>query len=374
MSFDISEYYVEKSHLMTLHLDVLYACDLDCHHCYLDDKKKGQVATPKLLSIIQEAADLGAMKLLLSGGEVFLRKDLFEIIEFARSLKFRVDLKTHGGHIGVEHAKRLAELGVSRVDMSIYALDDEVHDTFTKVPGSLKRTLAAVDYLLAEGITVGTNCVISKFNLHHYRELRDHFVAKGCKVGLDHRIFHDQSEGLEILNLNVSEEDKARITIFSIDRADGNIGLPKLQAPEKTRPCNSGRAVVYVAPDLEVYGCPVLRVKAGDLHTQTLTEVWRESEAFGDIRELRWPTVCGPCAARPFCAYCYGISKAQTGDLNTPPPLVCNDSFAKLDGAERYLNGERPQAHVGPKFEERQRKATFEIKTAHAPVSSSCCG
>ena len=76
-----------------------------------------------------------------------MRRDCFEIIEYARSLMFNVKLKTNAVLIREKEAQRLRALGVEQVQISVYSHRPEVHDAITKIPGSLKRTLAAIRLL-----------------------------------------------------------------------------------------------------------------------------------------------------------------------------------------------------------------------------------
>ena len=79
-----------------------------------------------------------------------MRRDCFEIIEYARSLRFNVKLKTNAMLIREKEARRLRALGVEQVQISVYSHRPEVHDAITKVPGSLERTLAAIRLLRSQ--------------------------------------------------------------------------------------------------------------------------------------------------------------------------------------------------------------------------------
>ena len=76
--------YAAAGQLFDVHLDMLYHCDLDCEHCYLDEKARPQLPTEFWKGVIDQLGDLGVFSVLMSGGEIFLRKDLFELIEHAR--------------------------------------------------------------------------------------------------------------------------------------------------------------------------------------------------------------------------------------------------------------------------------------------------
>ena len=362
----LKDFYTSTGRLMTLHLDVIYACDLDCHHCYLDEKKRPQVSTEKLISVMEEAASMGALRLLISGGEIFLRKDLFTLLEAARRLRFHIRLKTHGGNLTADHAARLKEIGIALVDFSVYALDDDIHDAFTKKTGSLARTLRGIDHLVSAGVEVAVKCSVTTYNQQHYRALYDHFTARGIEVTFNSKIRGTNSNSLSTYPLNLGQEDKVRVEVFRLDRAGGPAPHGIAPVPEKSHFCSAGRTMAYVSPDLQVYPCVSYPLPVGDLKHQSLTEIWGGGNALDEVRShtRRDTGICSTCAARNHCSYCPGAAYIETdGDPLTPPEVVCATSFAKLEAAERYLQGERTREHL-PLESDRTPKRTFNIRVA----------
>src|SRR5271154_528628 len=92
---------------ISAHLDLTYRCNERCVHCYLDHDDHGEMTTAEIKDLLNQFADAGVLFLVLSGGEIFLRKDLFEIVEHARLLMFSVKLKTNAVMIRESHARRL---------------------------------------------------------------------------------------------------------------------------------------------------------------------------------------------------------------------------------------------------------------------------
>ena len=84
---------------LSVQLDLTYRCNERCVHCYLDHEDHGEMTTAEIKHLLDEMAAAGVLFLTLSGGEIFLRKDFFEILEYARELTVRraAEDKRHPG-------------------------------------------------------------------------------------------------------------------------------------------------------------------------------------------------------------------------------------------------------------------------------------
>src|ERR1700723_1589045 len=137
---------VERHLPWNVHIDLTYRCNERCVHCYLDHHDYGEMTTREVKNVLDQLAEAGALFLTFSGGEIFLRPDLFELIAYGRGLNFDVSLKTNALLIDESRARRLRELGIRKIQISIYSADAAIHDAITKVPGSLDRSLRAVQF------------------------------------------------------------------------------------------------------------------------------------------------------------------------------------------------------------------------------------
>lgn len=332
----------------TLHLDLLYACDLDCRHCYLDEKTKIRPRkTDEIIDVMQQAAELGAINVLFSGGEIFLRKDLFTLIEAARNMRFCVQLKTHGGRITADDAKKLATLGVRQVDFSVYALDPEIHDTFTQRKGSLQRTLQGINLVAEQGVKVKVNCSVTKYNAKHVRELNDYFVERGIETNLAAAIRGTNSMDLSPCSMNLSYDEKVDLRLWQLEKKGGPTDKAEPPPDEEATFCSAGHTLVYVAPDFKVYPCVSFPMEVGDLDTHSLREIWQQSKGLSAVRATRRSDtgMCGGCAARKECEYCPGKAYiANDGNWKSPPKSTCDDAFVRQEASDRYRRGERSVA------------------------------
>src|SRR5438270_7379840 len=150
---------------LSVHIDVTYRCNERCVHCYLDHDDLGEMTTAEIKDILNQLAEAGVFFLVLSGGEVLMRRDFFDIVEHARGLLFNVKIKTNGVMIREPEARRIRELGVEQIQISVYSHRPEVHDAITKLPGSLKRTIQAIRFLKSQGLKVTMANVLMTENL-----------------------------------------------------------------------------------------------------------------------------------------------------------------------------------------------------------------
>src|SRR5579862_4766051 len=106
---------------LSVQLDLTYRCNERCIHCYLDHDDHGEMTSAEIKTLLDQMADAGVFFLTLSGGEILMRKDFFEILEYARMLMFCIKLKTNGVMIREHQAERIRALGVHSVQISIYS-------------------------------------------------------------------------------------------------------------------------------------------------------------------------------------------------------------------------------------------------------------
>ena len=146
--------YLTEGRLYAAHLDLTYRCPLHCRHCYLEGRKADEMTTSQWLSLLSELAEMGVFRLLFSGGEVFLRRDLLTLLEAARRHRFAFNIKTSGGPADETVLKQVAALGPGTVDISFYSQSPAVHDAVTGVAGSFESSLSTTLFLQQAGVRV----------------------------------------------------------------------------------------------------------------------------------------------------------------------------------------------------------------------------
>jgi radical SAM protein with 4Fe4S-binding SPASM domain len=149
-------------------------CNLACLHCYSDSdaKRHPELTTAEGVTLLEDIAGYGVPALLFSGGEPLIRPDLFTLIEAARDLGLPVTLSSNGTMITPDRARRLAELGVRYVGISLDGIG-RTHDHFRGRRGAFERTLNGIRALRAEGVSTGVRVTLSPAAIASLPELFD---------------------------------------------------------------------------------------------------------------------------------------------------------------------------------------------------------
>src|SRR6202043_2296811 len=190
---------------LSVHLDLTYRCNERCIHCYLDHHDHGEMTTVEIKDLLDHMAEAGVFYLTISGGEIMMRRDFFEILEHARKRTFCIKLKSNGILIRKKEADRIKALGVESVQISIYSHVPEVHDAITKLPGSLKQSIEAIRRLRAHGIQATLANVLMAQNVNDYAGVKALAAELGAQFLMDPTNTPMMDGDRSILNLNVDE-------------------------------------------------------------------------------------------------------------------------------------------------------------------------
>ncbi len=192
---------------LAVHMDVTYRCNERCVHCYLDHDDHGEMTTAEIKGALDQLAEAGVFFLTLSGGEPFMRRDFFEIVEHARRLLFNVKVKTNAVMIGPVEAQRLRGLAIDTIQISVYSHRPAVHDAITKLPHSFERTIKAVRFLHAQGLRVSIANVLMTPNLGDHYGVQKLAAELGVNYTLDPTITPMMDGDMSVLALRVPGEE-----------------------------------------------------------------------------------------------------------------------------------------------------------------------
>jgi radical SAM protein with 4Fe4S-binding SPASM domain len=338
---------------LSVQLDLTYRCNERCIHCYLDHHDHGEMNTAEIKDLLDQMADAGVFYLTISGGEIMMRRDFFEILEYARVRTFCVKLKTNGILIREKEADRLKALGVETVQISIYSHIPEVHDAITKLPGSLEQSIEAIRLLQARGLHVVVANVLMTQNANDYLAVRALAAELGAQFFTDPTITPMMDGDRSILNLNVDEA--ALREVFRNEALVGNVEefcAPPLGPDEDALdmlPCSAGHTACYVSPYGDVYPCVQFPLPSGNVRQTRFIDIWRDSPQLQEVRSitLRDMPSCSKCTHGGTCTRCPGLAYLE-GNMRGPSYQDCEKSFARTGIPSENLKARKASAHAAP--------------------------
>jgi len=338
---------------VSVHLDLTYRCNERCGHCYLDHDDHGEMTTAEIADLLNQLAEAGVFFLSLSGGEVFLRRDFFEIVAKARQLLFNVKVKTNGVMIREREAARLRQLGVEQIQISVYSHRPEVHDAITKLPGSLERTIRAIRFLKAQGLKVSIANVLMRGNFADQPEVAK--LARELKVEytLDPTISPKMDGDTSILALRIPGSELQQV--FRNPELVGNV--EEFCAPPPPPgddimegfPCSAGHTACYISPYGDVFPCVQFPLPCGNVRDQKFLDIWRSSPRLKEVRSIRakhLPT-CSSCTHVGTCTRCPGLAYME-GNMRGPSTADCEKSFLRTGIPSANMLMRRRQVSAGP--------------------------
>jgi radical SAM protein with 4Fe4S-binding SPASM domain len=315
-------------------IDLTYRCNERCVHCYLDHDDHGEMNTAEIKDLLDQMADAGVFYLNLSGGEILMRRDFFEILEHARLRTFCVKLKTNGVLIRKKEAQRLRALGVESIQISVYSHRAEVHDAITKMPGSFRQSIEAARLLRAEGLNVTFANVLMTENAADYQGVRALAAEVGAKASLDPTVTPMMDGDRSVLQLNVDR--KKLQEVFRDAALVGDVEefcAPPASVDEAAfdmLPCSAGHTACYVSPYGDVYPCVQFPLACGNVRQTKFADIWRDSPQLKEVRSitLRDMHSCSQCAHGATCTRCPGLAYLE-GDMRGPSIQDCEKSYAR---------------------------------------------
>jgi radical SAM protein with 4Fe4S-binding SPASM domain len=325
-------------------------CNLRCTHCYQNGMKTDEISLEEVRTVTDEFAEMlqawsemfgiiFSPSFNITGGEPFLHRDIFEILEELRRRHFDVYLLTNATLINEEKANFLSWLGVKGVQVSIEG-PEKIHDSI-RGEGSFSSCLKGVGLLLDAGIKVSLNVTLSDINAGHFEELialstslgvkrigfsrlvpygrgaglLNRMLEKGTVKGLYERIFSLRTDGLEIVT-----GDPVASQMSCLDEASDSGSIP-------TGGCAAGVSGFTILPDGTMTPCRRLPIPIGNVKKDSLREVWATSEILEALRDKNsYKGKCGKCRRWANCrgcraiAYAHGIASGGKGDFLAEDP------------------------------------------------------
>lgn len=294
-------------------------CNMYCDHCYRDAGAKvdEELSTAEGKALLDEIAKAGFKIMIFSGGEPFMRPDIFELVEHAVKLGLRVVFGTNGTFITLEVAKRLKELGVMGLGISLDSMDPVKHNNLRKYPNAWEEAVQGMKNCREAGLAFQIHTTVMDWNQHEVENITDFAVDLGAVA---HHIFFlvptGRGASIEEESLK-AEEYEALLTRIVEKSKTVPIELKPTCAPQFmriakqlgvdmrfTRGCLAGTHYCIISPKGLVQPCAYMTTYLGNVRETPFSEIWANNPVFKELRTMDYKGGCGVCAYKKACGGC----------------------------------------------------------------------
>ena len=323
----------EKRIPLAATMELTYGCNMRCVHCYNPTHKaKGELSTQEFYRIIDELAQEGCFSITFTGGELFTRRDAFEILSYAKKKGVAIILFTNATLITPERADRIQALQPLRVEISIYGATPEIYEKVTQIPGSFGRFLKGVKRLRERQVPLLIKMPAMTLNQHEVGQAKALVEGWGIRFIYCSEITPRQDGSLEPLRYRISPQEVIQLDqdILGVGHREGREER-KCQASEGLFRCSCGKSSVAVTPYGEMNLCINFPVPQYNLRTGNVSSGWKNLMEYIDSVGPNQAYECPECSLRNYCRQGPVDAWLERGDFSP-----CLPYFKELASLEKH--------------------------------------
>jgi len=313
--------------LFSVLIELTYRCNLSCFYCYNDLGLRGRpLSLEDHLRLLADLRRLEVLNLVLSGGEPLAYPHFLTLGAEARRLGFAIRIKSNGHALRGALARRIRDrVDPFVIDISLHGACAESHDRQTRVAGSFTRLLANLEEMRGLGLRVKLNCTLTCWNEAEIEAMVRLARRLALPLAINTEVTRRDDGDPAPLAIAASRQGLANLferQMQAPNTAPARRGIDRdvgrgddLQPASSDKHCGAGSATLAIDPVGNVYPCVQWRRALGNLHQQSIVEIWQQAPGLAEVRSEN-RAVRRMLAARPDgrqLAFCPGSARLATG-------------------------------------------------------------
>ena len=345
--------------VLSFDLEITARCNLQCRHCYINlpagdqEARSLELTLPEIVAIADQAVALGAMWVLISGGEPLLREDFPEIYLTLKRKGILVSVFTNATLLRDEHIELFRKYPPRDIEVTVYGASQETYERVTGRPGSFAAFTNGLNRLLENGVKVRLKAMAIRSN---FKELPA--IAAFCRARTkDYFRFdpqlHLRFDRNELRNDEIRAERLTPEEIVALEEADEKrIGALRAKCDDLINEdfthygcdhlfhCGVGNGSFNVSYDGRFRLCSSLWAPDTmyDLREGTLAEAWHDFvPGVRDLRSQRreFRETCRKCALVNLCLWCPAHAHLETGEMDGATPYFCAVAHCRAENLRK---------------------------------------
>lgn len=356
----------QNGSLFSFDLELTARCNNNCRHCFINlpagdaEARKKELGIDEIESIADQALELGAVWVLLSGGEPLLRSDFRDIYLMLKRKGLLVSVFTNATLIREEHVELFRKYPPRDLEVTVYGITEQTYETVTACPGSYRAFRRGLDLLIEGGVKLRLKAMAMQSNAHELPE-----IAAFCRqYTKDYFRFdpqlHLRFDRDEKRNEMIKAERLSPEQIVALEREDderfsslqhecGKLIMDEFADNQSDYLFNCGlgdggctisyNGIFRLCASLWVPGTTY------DLRLGSLREAWESLvPKVSDMRSCRpeYLQKCRSCPIINLCLWCPAHADLEIGELDMPVLYFCRVAEARAEALKHASGLSRP--------------------------------
>ncbi|MCL2193784.1 MAG: radical SAM protein [Treponema sp.] len=342
----LENHFKNNPQLTHLQIELTSRCNEHCLHCYIPHESKIDDINPVLFyDVLEQCRKMGVLNITLSGGEPMLHPQFVDFLRKAKEYDFSINILSNLTLLNNEIIAEMKANRLSSVQVSLYSMNGNIHDSITQLPSSFVKTRDAILKLIENDIPLQISCPVMKQNKKCYAEVAKWAEERKIRAVTDYIIMARYDHTTDNLAHRLSPDEVENIIRNIIDNdPDYKERLVEADFTEVEKKdisedilCGVCISSICMVANGNVYPCAGWQnYVCGNVTEQSLREIWEKSENVQYLRRLRKKDLpeCIDCKERHFCAVCIVRNANEDPDGN---PLKINKHFCEVAALNRKI-------------------------------------
>lgn len=330
-------------------------CNLRCRMCYvcgIDDHKlliNKELSAARWIELGKEARDAGVLFITLTGGEIFIRKDFWQIYEAFTQMGFIITLFTNASLLNDDMILRLAKNPPLKVSITLYGASPETYEKVTGHPEAYEKTVTNIKKLKDAGINVQLKTTVIKYNSGEFAQLARFARSMELNIGIVNYIsprregigtdpLTNRLEPLELARYEKNANDCMKLLyemhkgenaealvvddVMADDQVESFRKIADMSLVRNTAfRCTAGKCGFWLSWEGKMFPCGLLSEVYSEPLKMGFEEAWNDLQE--KCRNIPSCLECENCSFLSKCMTCPARLKLETGDFAKSAPYLC---------------------------------------------------
>jgi radical SAM protein with 4Fe4S-binding SPASM domain len=344
---------------LSFELELTARCNNNCRHCYInlpaDDREaqKKELSLEEIRGLADQALRLGALWVLLTGGEPLLRPDFPDIYLELKRKGLLVSVFTNACLINNKIIRLFRQYPPRDLEVTVYGVTKETYEKVSRKPGSYQAFQRGLDLLLDHQIKVRLKAMALRSNIDEFPAIARFCRSKTSDFFRFDPLLHLRFDGDRKGNALIREERLSPLEIAELEKSDPErfqslkMECRRAEALSPAPPgwhriftCGAGQDGFCISHDGRFQLCSALRHPEClyDLRRGTLEEAW--TGLTPQILSLtshdpEFVNHCRSCSLFDLCLWCPAHAYLESGRMDGWVEEFCETAKARLSIGKR---------------------------------------